>query len=79
MEDFLQPVVDFFGFVGSVLSTIVQGIDGLTNILTSVIELILSVTRILPNPLYPCLLTFLGVYSTIFIYKILRANYQKLN
>ena len=72
MEDFLQPVVDFFGFVGSVLSTIVQGIDGLTNILTSVIELILSITRILPNPLYPCLLTFLGVYSTIFIYKIIR-------
>lgn len=70
--EFLQPVVDFFNFVGSVLSTIIEGISGLTSIITSIINLLISITRILPSPLYPCLLAFLGVYLTIFIYKIIR-------
>ena len=69
---FFDPVVEFFGFIGSVLSTIIQGITGLTTILISTIELIISITRILPNPLYPCLLAFLSVYSTILIYKLIR-------
>ena len=70
--DFFSPVVDFFAFLGGILSTIIQGIEGLTSIIRSIIELIFAITRILPNPLYPCLLAFLGVYSTIFIYKIIR-------
>ena len=69
---FFQPIVDFFGFVGSLLSTIIDGITGLTSIVYSIIELLISITRILPNPLYPCLLAFLSVYSTIFIYKLVR-------
>lgn len=69
---FFDPVVEFFGFVGSVLSTIIQGITGLSTIIISIIELIISITRILPNPLYPCLLAFLSVYSTILIYKLIR-------
>lgn len=72
IENFFKPVADVFNFIASVINTIIDGIQGLTDILTSVIELILSITRILPNPLYPCLLAFLGVYSTIFIYKIIR-------
>ena len=70
--EFLQPVVDFFNFVGSVLSTIIDGITGLTSIIIAIINLLLSITRILPSPLYPCLIVFLGLYSTIFIYKIIR-------
>lgn len=71
MEIF-QPVIDFFSFVGSVLNTIAEGITGLISIVSSVINLIISITRILPSPLYPCLLVFLTLYSTIFIYKIIR-------
>lgn len=72
MFDFFQPVIDFFDFVGSVLSTIIDGISGLCSIVASIIQLIISITRILPSPLYPCLLVFLTLYSTIFIYKIIR-------
>ena len=72
MFDFFQPVIDFFNFIGSVLSTIIDGITGLCSIITSVIQLIISITRILPSPLYPCLMVFLGLYSTIFVYKIIR-------
>jgi len=71
MEIF-QPVIDFFNFVGSLLNTIKEGIIGLISIIGSIINLLISITRILPSPLYPCLLAFLGLYSTIFIYKIFR-------
>lgn len=71
MEIF-QPVIDFFSFVGSFLNTITEGITGLISIVNSIINLIISITRILPSPLYPCLLVFLTLYSTIFIYKIIR-------
>lgn len=71
MEIF-QPVIDFFNFLGGILNTIVKGISGLTSIITSIINLIISITRILPSPLYPCLLSFLGIYLTIFLYKIIR-------
>lgn len=72
IQSFFQPVIDFFNFVGSVLSTVIDGITGLTSIIASIINLLISITSILPSPLYPCLLTFLSVYSTIFIYKIIR-------
>lgn len=78
IQNFFKPVIDVFNFIASVINTIISGINGLTDILYSVIELILSITRILPNPLYPCLLTFLGVYSTIFIYKIIRQGQEVL-
>ena len=72
LANFFKPVVDVFNFIASVIGTIIDGIQGLTDILYSIIELILAITRILPNPLYPCLISFLGVYTTIFIYKIIR-------
>lgn len=71
MEIF-QPVIDFFNFIGTLLSTIADGITGVISIIGSVIQLILSITRILPSPLYPCFLVFVGLYSTIFVYKIFR-------
>lgn len=70
--DFLQPVVDFFNFVGSLLTTISEGITGVISIVSSIINLIINITRILPSPLYPCFLSFLVIYNTIFIYKLFR-------
>lgn len=70
--DFLQPVVDVFNFILSILSTIIDGITGITSILLSIFNLILSICRILPNPLYPCFMLFISLYSTIFVYKIVR-------
>ena len=72
MFDFFQPVIDFFNFIGSIIDTIINGINGLTSIISSIIHLLYSITRILPSPLYPCFIAFLGIYSTIFIYKIIR-------
>ena len=72
MLDFLQPVVDFFNFISSLIGTIAAGISGLISIISSVVTLIISITRILPSPLYPCLLVFLSLYMTIFIYNIIR-------
>lgn len=72
--DFFQPVIDIFNLIGSFLNTIVEGITGLISIITSVINLLITITRILPSPLYPCLLAFLTLYSTIFIYKIIRGK-----
>lgn len=71
MEIF-QPVIDFFSFIGGLLSTIASGITGLISIIRSIISFIISITKILPSPLYPCLLVFLTLYLTIFIYKIIR-------
>ena len=69
---FFQPVIDVFDFIVSILSTIVEGITGITLIIKNLISLLLSITRILPDPLYPCLFVFLSIYSTIFIFKIVR-------
>lgn len=72
MFDFFQPVIDVFNFIGDLLGTIVNGISGVISIIRSLFNLLLSLTRILPSPLYPCLQVFLGVYITIFTYKIFR-------
>lgn len=70
--DIFQPVIDFFNFIGGLISTIAEGITGIISIVISVINLLISITRILPSPLYPCLLVFLSLYSVIFVYKIFR-------
>ena len=64
--------MEVFDFINSVLSTIIEGIYGTIRIIGSIFNLIISITRILPNPLYSCLLGFLTLYVTIFTYKIIR-------
>ena len=71
MEIF-QPVIDFFNFVGSLLTTITEGIFGISTIIYSIINLIYSITRILPSPMYPCFVGFMTLYYTIFVYKLFR-------
>ena len=72
MFDIFQPVIDFFNFVGGLISTIAKGISGVISIIGSILNLILSICKILPSPLYPCFIAFISIYSTIFIYKIFR-------
>ena len=71
MEIF-QPIIDFFNFIGTFITTIAEGLIGIASILHSVFSLVLSIARILPSPLYPCFITFISVYSTIFIFKLFR-------
>lgn len=68
----MESIYQVFNFIVSVLQTIIEGINGLTSILGSLVNLILSISKIIPEPLYSCFMTFLALYSTIFIYKIIR-------
>lgn len=70
--DVFRPVVAVFEFIYSVITTITQGISDITQILSSIINLILNILKILPYPLYPVLLIFVGLYSTILVYKLIR-------
>ena len=72
MFDIFDPIVDLISFIGSIFSAIYEGIYGLISIFTSFFNLLFSIIRILPNPLYPCFLTFLTLISTIIVYKIFR-------
>ena len=68
----LEIIGKVFNFIYSLLDTIIDGVFGTIEIISSIIELIISITRILPNPLYPCFLTFLSLYGVIFTFKIFR-------
>lgn len=70
--DIFQPIIDVFNFIVSILQTIIDGIYGVVSIIGNIIKLILSLCRILPDPLYGTFLVFVSLYGTIFIYKIFR-------
>ena len=61
-----------FDFIVSILGTIVDGIYGCIQIITSLINLFLSIIKILPSPLYQCCYIFISLYLVIFTYKIFR-------
>ena len=68
----MDIIINFFNFIANFISIIADGITGLISIIGSLLNLILSISRILPNPLYPCFIAFITIFSTIFIYKIIR-------
>lgn len=70
--EIIDSIVYVFDFIYSVFDTIIQGIFGLITIVTNLIGLANSIIRILPNPLYPCMLVFLNLYLVIFIFKVTR-------
>lgn len=70
--EIIDSIVYVFDFIYSVFDTIIQGIFGLISITTNLIGLANSIIRILPNPLYPCMLVFLNLYLVIFIFKVTR-------
>ena len=71
MEIF-DTLISVFDFIYSLLDTIIQGIYGVIKIVSSLLELMISIARILPNPLYACFISFITLYGVIFTYKIFR-------
>ena len=69
---FLDPIVDFFGFVSTILNTIINGIYGIVSIVTGLFNLIYKVIGILPDNLSMITYIFVGLYSLILTYKIFR-------
>lgn len=72
MSDLFNLLLAPFNFINSILQSILDIIDAFTVIFNYILELILKITYILPYPLYPCLVAFLGVYLSIIIYKLCR-------
>ena len=62
----------FFNYINQILTQIVTAIDGIILLFIALIEIILKFTYILPYPFYPCFVAFLGAYSTILIFKLIR-------
>lgn len=71
MEIF-DSLVAVFNFIYSILQTIIDGIYGVIQIFGSITNLILSITKILPEPLYSTFYFFISLYVIIFTYKIFR-------
>lgn len=69
---FFQPVIDFFQFIGTILSTIVEGITGITLLIGGLIGLFYSLITILPGPLSIITYTFVNLFNVILIYKLIR-------
>lgn len=70
--DIFQPIIDFFNFLNSFITTIAEGISGIVSIFGSIFGLLNSILRILPSPLYPTLMAFLPSISMVLIYKLFR-------
>lgn len=68
----MEAIFSVFNFINSILSTIIKGIRGTIDIINSVINLLISITRIIPNPLYGAFIVFITLYGIIFTYKIFR-------
>lgn len=71
MEIF-DPIIDVFNFILSILDTIIQGITGITSLIFNIFDLFNNIIKVLPTPLYVVSVSFIGVFSTIFIYKLVR-------
>lgn len=70
--DIFDPIIQVFQFIVTLLDTIINGIVGILAIIGGLLDIFEQIFKILPNPLYPCFLTFLAVYLAIFTYKIFR-------
>lgn len=68
----LDTIVSVFDFLYSILDTIINGIKGITLLIYNVIALFNNIIKVLPTPLYLVSITFIGVYTTLFIYKLVR-------
>lgn len=69
---FLDPIVEFFQFVSTIIGTIIKGIYGIVSIITGLFSLIYKVIGILPDNLAMVTYIFVGLYSLILTYKIFR-------
>lgn len=69
---FLDPIVEFFQFVSTIIGTIINGIYGIISIITGVFNLIYKVIGILPDNLSMVTYIFTNLYLLILTYKIIR-------
>lgn len=68
----MDSILAIFDFIYSIFDTIIQGIYGCIELVTSIVNLIINITKIIPSPMYQCLLAFLSLFIVIFSYKIFR-------
>lgn len=69
---FLNPIVEFFQFISTIIGTIINGIYGIVNIITGVINIIIKVIGVLPDNLSMITYIFVSLFSVILTYKIFR-------
>ena len=72
MFDFFQPVIDVFNFIYSILDTIIKGITGCVGIVVSLVDIVVEIARIIPEPLYTVFMIFFDLYIVIATYKLFR-------
>lgn len=71
MEIF-EPVISVFSFIFDFLQDIINGLMGCIGIIVALIDIIIEITRIIPDPLYTTFLFFVNLYVVIFTYKLIR-------
>ena len=67
----LDTIVAVFDFLYSILDIIIQGIKGITSLIYNVVMLFNNVVKVLPTPLYVASISFIGVFTSIFIFKLI--------
>lgn len=72
MTQIFDLIFGFFSFINTIIETISDTIGGIILLIGHLGELILSITYIIPYPLYPCFMSFQIVFWSIFTYKLLR-------
>lgn len=70
--DIFDSVVAVFDFIYSILSIIVEGIPGILGLLNNIIDLLISIAKILPSQLYSISVAYFTVFSLVLIFKLLR-------
>lgn len=69
---FFDPIIDFFGFISTIIGTIINGIYGIVNIIKGITNIIIRVIGVLPDNLAMITYIFVSLFSLILTYKIFR-------
>ena len=70
----LNTIFQVFSFIFSILSDIINGVLGIGIILINLSGILISLVRILPEPIFSAFITFLACYIAIVIYKTAKGN-----
>lgn len=68
----IESVKAVFDFIYSLLSTIIEAINGITLIFENIFTIIFNIIRVFPTSMYLIIFTFISLYLTIIIYKLFR-------
>lgn len=72
LEDFASVIGTILNFIGTFISTIILTIQSTTIFISSIVQLLFNIIRILPDQLVVIAIPFITAYSTIFIFKLFR-------